>query len=199
MTRSGEKVLVYHGTTSDCSESIKSGIMLHYSRRDLDFGPGFYVTPYLQQAIRWSEFKKERHNGKRGNIRKKHFVEQCVLEFELELADPLLNNFCFDTASEDWANFVLYNRTKNGRHEYDIVEGPVADGHMAYLLLQLTAGEINEQQFCQAILPKEKYKNEYQFSLHTIRALKTLKFIKEVDLGDQREKSNVSIAERRVQ
>jgi len=33
---------------------------LAHSRKSVDFGPGFYVTPVLDQAIRWSEKRKRR-------------------------------------------------------------------------------------------------------------------------------------------
>ncbi len=35
---------------------------LFHSRKAVDFGPGFYVTPIREQAVRWSE-KRKRRNG----------------------------------------------------------------------------------------------------------------------------------------
>ena len=33
---------------------------LAHSRKAVDFGPGFYVTPVLDQAMRWGEKRKRR-------------------------------------------------------------------------------------------------------------------------------------------
>lgn len=47
----------YHGTTSTQITSLKKGIDVHYSKRNCDFGIGFYVTSRLNQTIKWAKRK----------------------------------------------------------------------------------------------------------------------------------------------
>ena len=69
----------------------------------------------------------------------------------------------FRNVSEEWAEFILKNRTSCGRrlHDYDIVVGPVADDGVVYqlnlymqrlitldaLVRELTYKKINNQYF----------------------------------------------------
>ena len=46
-------MILYHGG----SVEISSPDLLH-SRKAVDFGVGFYVTPVLEQAEKWSEKRK---------------------------------------------------------------------------------------------------------------------------------------------
>ena len=48
-------MILYHGG----SVEISSPDLLH-SRKAVDFGVGFYVTPVLEQAEKWSEKRKRR-------------------------------------------------------------------------------------------------------------------------------------------
>ena len=48
-------MILYHGGL----EAIASPDLVH-SRKAVDFGPGFYVTPIYDQARRWSEKRKRR-------------------------------------------------------------------------------------------------------------------------------------------
>lgn len=47
----------YHGTTSTQVASLKDGIDVCHSKRNCDFGIGFYVTSKLSQAIKWAQRK----------------------------------------------------------------------------------------------------------------------------------------------
>ena len=47
----------YHGTTSTQVASLKDGIDVYHSKRNCDFGIGFYVTSKLSQAIKWAQRK----------------------------------------------------------------------------------------------------------------------------------------------
>ena len=46
---------VYHGTNLFSAKVIQyNGVMLNAQRDLTDFGKGFYVTPNLEQAKKWS-------------------------------------------------------------------------------------------------------------------------------------------------
>jgi len=47
----------YHGTTSTQVPSLKDGIDVYHSKRNCDFGIGFYVTSKFDQAVKWAQRK----------------------------------------------------------------------------------------------------------------------------------------------
>ncbi len=106
-------MLLYHG-----SNTVVENPDVSFSRTNLDFGQGFYLTTHFEQAKNWA-------------IRKKRFEQGepvvNVYNFELEILDE----FCikqFQTESEEWLEYVASNR--KGlilENVYDAVFGPVAD------------------------------------------------------------------------
>src|SRR5699024_5353927 len=51
---------VYHGTNLFSAKVIQyNGVMLNAQRDLTDFGKGFYVTPNLEQAVKWSYVKAQ--------------------------------------------------------------------------------------------------------------------------------------------
>lgn len=48
-------MIVYHGGAAEVPNPD-----LGHSRKAVDFGPGFYVTPILDQAKRWCEKHRRR-------------------------------------------------------------------------------------------------------------------------------------------
>ena len=103
-----------------------------------------------------------------------------------------INIKIFDKISPEWARFVLNNRTPkfnnisslayNGDGKYDIVIGPVADGHkMGKILAEYNKIRENKEQELseedlQVLASKLMYKDEYndQYSFHTKDAIKIL-------------------------
>ena len=103
-----------------------------------------------------------------------------------------INIKIFDKISPEWARFVLNNRTPkfknisslayNGDGKYDIVIGPVADGHnMVKILAEYNKIRENKKQELseedlQVLASKLMYKNEYndQYSFHTKDAIQML-------------------------
>ena len=75
-----------------------------------DFGFGFYCTQLEKQARRWAVTKRTRH---------------IVNVYEYR-ADESLRVKCFETMTEEWLDFIVACR-KGISHDYDIVEGPMAD------------------------------------------------------------------------
>ncbi|TDB51747.1 MULTISPECIES: DUF3990 domain-containing protein [Bacillaceae] len=185
MNINGEKVIVYHGTTSNFAESIIREVDLTMGRKKTDFGQGFYVTPKLKQAKRWARSKANAHNGNRKNIKYKNFVNPAVLSFEYDMLHPNIEQKYFSDADNEWAMFVLASRTQPGLHAYDIIGGPVADGDMAELLLDFEEGDLSPEEFCSAIMPMAHFKSDYQLSFHSKKSLNYLRFIQEVDLNGQ--------------
>lgn len=106
---------VYHGSYIKIEE-----IDLSKSIPNKDFGKGFYVTKFGEHAVNWAKV-----------IGRKHKTEGFVTEFiyyDAEFTERLCSVKHFDSYNEDWLDFVVENRNPFGKtHDYDIVEGPVAN------------------------------------------------------------------------
>ena len=102
---------VYHGS----NVIVDKPVITRYVR-PLDFGAGFYVTTYYNQAKIWAEKRKNRD----GKI-------AVVNRYDLNLA--CLNIKEFTGTDEAWIDFVILNRNtkKLIRHDFDIIIGEVAN------------------------------------------------------------------------
>lgn len=104
-------MIVYHGSFTE----VKSPDIVH-SRKAVDFGPGFYVTPIYEQAKKWAE--KFGHRGK------------AMVVSEYELNDEVLKEkklLRFDSYSEEWLDFIMACRAEKDTSDYRIIIGGVAD------------------------------------------------------------------------
>lgn len=104
-------MILYHGSR----ETVKAPDLLH-SRKNVDFGPGFYTTPLYEQAVRWcGKFKRK---GYKGVVN--------LYEFD-ENAYKTLKIMQFDSYSEEWLDFILNCRSGRDTSVFDIVFGGVAN------------------------------------------------------------------------
>jgi uncharacterized protein DUF3990 len=156
-------MILYHGS----SVLVDKPILLK-ANRTLDFGHGFYTTTSKEQAYKWAKIKQKRENADKSII--------SIYEIEDNLFNESnLNIRSFRGASKNWLKFVLNNRMKEGyKHQYDIVKGCVADDRVYACL---NAFENKFMDFETAIKELRTYKLDDQFSFHTEKALKYLKFI----------------------
>lgn len=104
-------MILYHGSYTEISVPD-----LAHTRNNVDFGPGFYTTPYEDQARKWcSRFKRR---GQEGIISIYAFDDEATLNLSI---------LRFDTYSEDWLDFILTCRKGNDHSTYDLVIGGVAN------------------------------------------------------------------------
>ena len=87
---------------------------------------------------------------------------------------PVLQDMLFVQSLEEWLDFIVSCRLGNP-HEYDIVEGPMANDTIFNFVQSFSDGEITREAFW--ALAKFK-KPTHQISFHTARALATLTFLK---------------------
>jgi hypothetical protein len=90
---------------------------LSFSRTNVDFGRGFYTTPYKEQAKKWAErFKRTKGVG-------------MVSAYELDdAALPSLRVLEFKAYNAKWLGFIADCRTgKPVESDYDIIAGSVAN------------------------------------------------------------------------
>lgn len=104
-------MILYHGSYIEIPVPD-----LAHTRNNVDFGPGFYTTPYKDQARKWcSRFKRR---GQEGIISRYTFDETTATDLSI---------LRFDTYSENWLDFILCCRKGNDASTYDIVIGGVAN------------------------------------------------------------------------
>lgn len=106
-------MIVYHG-----SRSIVDKPDTNHSRKRVDFGPGFYVTPIKEQAE--GLCKRFLSIGQDAYVSKYVFEDNV---FDAKWVKILK----FDTYSEEWLDFVFLCRRGEDVTNYDIVMGGVAN------------------------------------------------------------------------
>ena len=154
-------MILYHGSR----EIVKSPEIriLRYSK---DFYFGFYCTLMREQAKRWAV----RFSGK-GIVNEYEYVQNFSLK--------MLN---FPEMTEEWLDFIIDCR--GGKfHDYDIVEGPMANDTIFNYIQDFIDGKISRSAFWE--LAKFK-KPTHQISFHTARALETLTFKTAYEVYDEK-------------
>ena len=126
---------VYHGSYTKIYD-----IELSKCEPKKDFGQGFYVTKFREQAEFWALRKGIRNRS------------DCVItEFEFNedaYHDPNFRILRFEGYDESWFDFVVQNRQNNNlTHSYDIIEGPVADDKIQNRILRFLEGKITKEDF----------------------------------------------------
>lgn len=105
-------MILYHGTTE-----IIQNPDISFSKNYLDFGKGFYLTTFREQAEKWAMRKALR--------------KQKVAVINVYQLSDVLNQYKilrFDKENDKWLDFVCACR--NGKavyQKYDIIMGPVAN------------------------------------------------------------------------
>ena len=146
-----EKLTIFHGSNV-VVETPKILVMGFYK----DFGYGFYCTNLEKQAQKWAITKKG---------------DNIVSVFQYQ-PDPALKTKTFPTMTEEWLDFVI-NCRRGVPHEYDIVEGPMADDQIWDYVEDLMDGSITREAFW--VLVKFKFPT-HQIVFCTPESLSTLKF-----------------------
>ena len=146
-----EKNIVYHGSNVEVSvpRILQNGFYK-------DFGYGFYCTGYEKQAKRWAMTRKG---------------DSVINHYEYK-ADPKLKVLIFDEMTDERLDFVADCR-RGIEHDYDIVEGPMADDQIWNFVEGFIDGRISRRAFWELV--KFNYPT-HQVVFCTEAALKTLTF-----------------------
>lgn len=146
-------MIVYHGS----NQVIKNPKILVQGFYK-DFGYGFYCTKMEKQAIRWALTKKD-----------SHYVN--VYSY---LEDNSIKVKKFDNMNDEWLNFIA-NRRSGIEHNYDIVEGPMADDTIWNYVEDYLSNNISREAFWE--LAKFKHPT-HQIVFCTELSLKFLSFVR---------------------
>ena len=152
-----EKSILYHG-----SNIVVSNPKILVSGFYKDFGYGFYCTKFEKQAKKWALTKKDHH---------------VVSIYEYQTNDQL-KILVFPLMTDEWLDFVV-NCRMGVKHDYDIVEGPMADDQIWDYLEDFIEGVITREAFW--VLAKFKYPT-HQIVFCTQKALETITFKKSIEL-----------------
>jgi hypothetical protein len=156
---------VYHGSYIKVEKIDLSSCRLHR-----DFGRGFYVTKFRHHAENWSINVSRRHKN----------TQAVVSEFEYR-ENAFTHSICkikhFECYDEEWLDFVVMNRNENNpipAHDYDIVEGPVANDKIQNRIDIYLDGKISKVDFLEEL----KYHEEtHQICFCTLNSLQTLDYV----------------------
>lgn len=146
-------IFVYHG-----SNQLVETPEIRIAKFNKDFYFGFYCTIMKNQAERWATRFDD--NG---------YVN--IYEYQPNLELKILT---FENMTEEWLDFIVACRSGKS-HDYDIVEGPMADDTIYNYVQGFIDGKYSREMFWS--LAKFKHPT-HQISFHTARALTTLKFVK---------------------
>lgn len=150
-----ENCIIYHGSSQIVEEPE-----IRIAKFNKDFYYGFYCTLMKEQAIRWAT-----RFGEDGYV--------SVYEHNLNNNLRVLK---FEKMTEEWLDFIVACRLGQS-HDYDIVEGPMADDTIYNYVQGFIDGKYSRTVFWE--LAKFKYPT-HQISFHTARALETLRFMEGV-------------------
>lgn len=135
-----------------------------------DFGQGFYLTEIEEQATQMARRTASIYGG-----------EPVVTFFAFDKVaafnDPSLSVKHFEKPDEEWALFVMNNRSRTQSHpvhEYDIIIGPVADDTIATLFRNFDDGIIDLPTLVNGLSYK-KISSQYFF--HSQKAVAYLKML----------------------
>ncbi|MCM1160557.1 MAG: DUF3990 domain-containing protein [Roseburia sp.] len=142
---------IYHGSNTIVKQP-EILVSAHYK----DFGYGFYCTNNKKQAIRWALTKKPAH----------------IVNVYEYTEKPELNIKRFEKMTEEWLDFVAACRCGEP-HDYDIVEGPMADDTIWNYVEDFLANEITREAFWELV--KFRYPT-HQILFSNEKALKCLSF-----------------------
>lgn len=154
------EISLYHG-----SKEIVEAPEIRVQKYNKDFYFGFYCTMFPEQAKRWAT----RYNGK-GYLNEYLYIPNDTLKVKK-----------FPEMSEEWLDFIAACRMGKA-HDYDIVEGPMADDTIFNYVQNFIDGKISRVAFWD--LAKFK-RPTHQISFHTAKALTTLHFLKGCEVSDE--------------
>ena len=144
-------MILYHA-----SKQIVEFPEIRKTKYTKDFSWGFYCTNKLEQAVRWAN----RGEG------------TPIINIYDYTPDNSLSTLTFEQMSDEWLDFI--GQCRSGYvHDYDIVEGPMADDTIWNFVNDFLNGTISRKVFWD--YAEFKYPT-HQMSFHTLKALDCLRY-----------------------
>ena len=129
-------ITLFHGSVLAISQPLVS-----FGRKNLDFGPGFYLTMLRPQAEAWSQVIAERKGPN---------AIPTLSEYEFDEQSAWSSGFrCkrFAQYDNEWLDYVVDCRHGGNLHlQYDLVEGGVANDNVIDTIEDYENGIITAEQ-----------------------------------------------------
>ena len=155
-------MILYHG-----SNLVVETPELVPQNRFLDFGYGFYTTTNKDQAISFADKVYKRKNEGTKQV--------SIYEIDIEKLFEDCSVLRFESANEEWLDFVSENRSGNYNGKiYDVIYGPVADDDVYTTFALYQSGALTKEQTLETLKIKKLYD---QMVFTTEKALSYLRFI----------------------
>lgn len=127
-----DKIELYHAATESISNPL-CGV----GRKNLDFGPGFYLTDVYDQAVMWA-------NRRSFERQLPAILNVYLLERENMFKEARVK--VFEEYDKDWLNFIVACRKGDQVwEEYDYIEGGVANDRVIDTVNLFINGLISEE------------------------------------------------------
>lgn len=150
-------ITIYHG-----SNVVVEKPQILISGFYKDFGFGFYCTNLEKQAKKWALTRSG---------------DSIVSRYSYKPTEDL-RILSFSEMTDEWLDFVVSCR-RGVKHDYDIVEGPMADDQIWDYVEDFMEGVITREAFW--VLAKFKYPT-HQIVLCTQKALESITFTNSISL-----------------
>lgn len=155
---------LYHGSYTKIEK-----INLSKAKPFKDFGLGFYATKFQQQAKFWADRLSDEIEGQ-GFVTEFDFNEYAYKDDSIKILK-------FETYNNEWFDFVLKNRQSDSNfHDFDIVEGPVADDKIQKRINIFLLGKISKEEFLEEL---KWHEETHQICFCTLASLQFIKRIEE--------------------
>jgi hypothetical protein len=154
-------MILYHGSYIKIKD-----IDLSKARRNKDFGRGFYATKTGRHADAMAKQQGRKHNCRGVVSIFKFDYDRAFLSGEYKIKK-------FDEYTLEWLDFIELNRankTDAQVHDYDIVEGPVADDKVIRNMPDYESGIISAEEFLEML----RYEDSHQICFCTQKSLATV-------------------------
>ena len=146
---------LYHGSNLKIEN-----INLDKSKKGKDFGRGFYLSDNYSQAYKMACLTTDRLGFGSPIVSEYDFDESCLEDCSIKVKK-------FDEYTEEWAQFILDNRTNElefNIHNYDIVIGPIADDKVGYQIRRFIYGDITVKQLISELKYRKGLSIQYLFA-----------------------------------
>lgn len=172
-------ILLYHGSNQYFEQvDLKTASM----RGFLDFGRGFYLTTYFEQAESWA-FRKISFS----DVSARAYVYEY--RFDSEYLEEL-NVLKFLKYDNKWFDFVIEARGKEDMGtEYDLIYDRMADGNLSTIITQFKKGEICRQVALKKLCFKSSSRDQYCFK--SLKAVNMLHRIRYAEVGRTSNKGTI--------
>lgn len=106
----------------------------YHSRKYLDFGRGFYLTSYFEQAVRYAQRFQRRGQTAWLNT------------YELQYDKKSWKVKSFESYNDEWLEFVANCRDGRDVDDYDMVVGGIANDKVIITLDRYFMGELSKEE-----------------------------------------------------